>query len=61
MKIKIGNRTLYRNNDGSEAIVSKGLIFIKDKDGNGEPFFNLDCKEGRKAYELWQRLKGAGA
>lgn len=38
MKIDIGKRTIYHGTDGSEAVVSDGVIFIKDAQGNGEPF-----------------------
>lgn len=58
MKIDIGKRTIYHGIDGSEAVVSDGVIFIKDAQGNGDPFFNLETAHGRKAYELWQKLKG---
>lgn len=58
MKLKIGKRTIYNGDDGSEAVVSDGVIFIKDAHGNGDPFFNLETAHGRKAYELWRKLKG---
>lgn len=58
MKIKIGKRTIYNGTDGSEAVVSDGVIFVKDAQGNGEPYFNLDNAYGRKALELWKKLKG---
>ena len=57
MKLKIGKRTIYNGDDGSEAVVSDGVIFIKDAQGNGEPFFNLETAHGRKALELWRKLK----
>lgn len=58
MKIKIGQRTIYHGTDGSEAVVSDGVIFIKDATGKGTPYFNLDSAHGRKAIEFWQKLKG---
>lgn len=48
----------YRNDGWREITCERGFLLCVDEHGNGEPSFNLDTMEGRKAFDLWQRLNG---
>lgn len=56
MEKKVYKNVVYYRADGTEVVASKGHIITTDKYGNGEPFFSVGTKEGRRSLDLWRKL-----
>ena len=50
----------YRNDGWREVTSGNGFFLCVDKNGNGEPFFNIKTKEGRQAFGLWRKIENNG-
>ena len=54
--VKKEEKFLHRRYGKMEITAENGYLLVVDENGNGEPFFDVRTKEGKRNKKLWKKL-----